>query len=156
MYHLLITVGLFGLIASFHGLILAGGRCTYEMGRVRNLPSFLGALSPRFRTPAYALLGNMVIGIVALLLGKTDQIVVLSVFGAVTLYILAMVSLLRLRSLEPGMKRPFRVPLYPWFPLLALGIAVVALVALFYYNLILGLVYVGVLLLSYLFYKLLT
>lgn len=29
MYHLLITVGLFGLVASFHGLILAAGRSTY-------------------------------------------------------------------------------------------------------------------------------
>ncbi|HYH55185.1 MAG TPA: amino acid permease, partial [Anseongella sp.] len=30
LYHLLITVGLFGLVASFHGLILAAGRSTYE------------------------------------------------------------------------------------------------------------------------------
>ena len=32
LFHLLLTVGLFGLVASFHGLILAAGRSTYEFG----------------------------------------------------------------------------------------------------------------------------
>ena len=30
LYHMLITIGLFGLVASFHGIILASGRATYE------------------------------------------------------------------------------------------------------------------------------
>lgn len=63
MYHLLITVGLFGLVASFHGLILAAGRSTYEMGKARNMPALLGKVSARFRTPANALVANMVVGI---------------------------------------------------------------------------------------------
>ena len=33
LYHLLITVGLFGLVASFHGIVLAAGRATMELGR---------------------------------------------------------------------------------------------------------------------------
>jgi ethanolamine permease len=40
LYHLLITVGLFGLIASFHGIILAAGRSSFEFGRVRYAPAF--------------------------------------------------------------------------------------------------------------------
>nr|HMP29255.1 amino acid permease [Saprospiraceae bacterium] len=36
MYHLLITVGIFGLIASFHGIILAAGRTTMEFGKTGN------------------------------------------------------------------------------------------------------------------------
>src|SRR5690606_9725728 len=40
-YHLLITVGLFGLIASFHGIILVAGRSTFEFGRVRYAPAIL-------------------------------------------------------------------------------------------------------------------
>jgi hypothetical protein len=42
LYHLLITIGLFGLIASFHGLILAAGRSTYEFGKVKYAPQFWG------------------------------------------------------------------------------------------------------------------
>ncbi|MBL7745587.1 MAG: amino acid permease, partial [Chitinophagaceae bacterium] len=41
LYHLLITVGLFGLVASFHGIILAAGRSSFEFGRVRFAPAFL-------------------------------------------------------------------------------------------------------------------
>src|SRR4051812_19623967 len=33
LYHLLVSIGLLGLIASFHGIILAAGRSTFEFGR---------------------------------------------------------------------------------------------------------------------------
>jgi len=54
LYHLLITIGLFGLIASFHGIILAAGRASFEFGRVKMAPDFLGKIHPRFQTPGFA------------------------------------------------------------------------------------------------------
>ncbi|POY35084.1 ethanolamine permease [Solitalea longa] len=153
MYHLLITIGMFGLIASFHGLILAAGRSTYEMGRVRNMPTFLGVISGRFQTPANALLGNMVIGIIALLSGRTGELIILSVFGALTLYIISMISLIVLRRKHPQLNRPFKVPFYPWFPILALAIASISLIAMFIYNLKLGLIYFGLLVVSFFLFK---
>lgn len=140
-YHLLITVGLFGLIASFHGIILVAGRSTFEFGRVRFAPGFLGKVNPRFQTPANALLINMVIGILALLTGKTGEIITMSVFGALTLYIISMISLLRLRKKEPDLHRPFRVPLFPFFPCAALTIASVSLTAMVIYNIRLAGIY---------------
>jgi len=153
MYHLLITVGLFGLVASFHGLILAAGRSTYEMGRVQHIPAFLGKISPRFHTPANALIGNMVIGILALLSGKTSEIIIISVFGALTLYIIAMLAIIILRKREPLLERPFRVPFYPSFPVISLCIAVVSILAMFIFNLKLGLIYFSILLITFLLYK---
>lgn len=153
MYHLLITVGLFGLVASFHGLILAAGRSTYEMGRVHNIPSFLGKISPRFHTPANALIGNMVIGILALLSGKTSEIIIVSVFGALTLYIISMISIVILRKREPELHRPFRIRFYPLFPVVALIIASVSIVAMFIFNPKLGLIYFSILLVTFLLYR---
>jgi ethanolamine permease len=153
MYHLLITVGLFGLIASFHGLILAAGRATYEMGRTGNLPALFGRISPRFRTPVNALLGNMVIGLLALLSGRTGEIISISVFGALTLYILSMISLIVLRRKQPDLHRPFRVPLYPLMPVAVLVIASVSLVAMLVYNPRLSVVYIGILVFSYIIFK---
>lgn len=141
LYHLLITVGLFGLVASFHGIILAAGRSTLEFGRVKFAPAWLGKIHPRFRTPANALLLNMMIGIIALLTGKTAEIITISVFGALTLYIVSMIALLRLRKKEPQLERPFKVPAYPVFPLVALLIAVVSFVAMAIYNAKLALIY---------------
>jgi ethanolamine permease len=153
MYHLLITVGLFGLVASFHGLVLAAGRSTYEMGRVKSIPAILGKISPKFQTPANALIGNMVIGIIALLSGKTAEIIIISVFGALTLYIISMISLMVLRKNKPEMERPFKTPIYPLFPIIALIISCVSFIAMLIYNLKLGLIYSGIVLGIFLLYK---
>ena len=152
VYHLLITIGLMGLVASFHGLVLASGRATMEFGRVRYLPSAVGRVHVRRGTPANALLINMVIGIAALLSGRTGDIITISVFGALTLYVLAMISVLVLRKKEPGLERPFRVPMYPYFPIVALGIATVCLVAMVSLNVKLSIIYFSLLLVSYIWF----
>ncbi len=141
LYHLLITVGLFGLVASFHGIILAAGRSVFEFGRVKYAPLFIGKIHPKFQTPANALLINMVIGIIALLTGKTAEIITISVFGALTLYIISMISLLQLRKSEPQMARPFKVPMYPIFPVIALVIAIISFIAMTIFNLELAVIY---------------
>jgi ethanolamine permease len=152
LYHLLITIGLMGLVASFHGLILAAGRATYEFGRAGCIPGVFGKVNPRFKTPANALLLNMGIGIIALFTGKTGDIITIACFGAIVLYIFGALSVLILRKKEPGMKRPFKVPLYPLFPLTALIIAVVSLVAMTTLNVKLALIFFGILLLAYIWF----
>lgn len=153
LYHLLITIGLFGLIASFHGIILAAGRATFEFGRVKFAPPFLGKIHRKFRTPSNALIINMVVGVVALLTGKTGEIITISVFGALTLYIISMIALIRLRRREPALERPFRVPLYPIFPLTALVIAIVSIVAMTIYNSYLALIYILILATAYILFR---
>ncbi len=155
LYHLLITVGLFGLVASFHGLVLSAGRSTYEFGKVKFAPTFLGKIHRRFKTPSNALLINMILGIIALISGKTDEIITLSVFGALTLYIISMISMLRLRKKEPALERPFRVPMYPVFPVVALTIASVAIIAMTVYNFNLALFYILLMASSFGIFKLL-
>jgi ethanolamine permease len=153
-YQLFVAVGLFGLIASFHGLMLAAGRSTFEFGRVGYAPAFLGKVQPRFQTPANALLVNMFLGIIALLTGKTSEIITISVFGALTLYIISMVAMLKLRKKEPDLPRPFRAPLYPFFPLAALVIASFSFVAVAIYNVKLVMIYVLILAVSFGIFKL--
>jgi ethanolamine permease len=155
LYHLLIMIGLFGLIASFHGIILAAGRASFEFGRVRFAPARLGKIHSKFHTPANALLVNMVIGIIALLTGKTTEIITISVFGALTLYIFSMIALLRLRRNEPQLERPFKVPMYPVFPLVALVISIVSFVAMTIFNLKLAAIYFLIMGVSYAIFKVL-
>ena len=153
LYHLLITVGLFGLVASFHGLMLAAGRSTFEFGRVGFAPRFLGVVHQKFRTPANALLANMVTGIIILLSGKTAEVITIAVFGALTLYVFSMLALLRLRKNEPSLERPFKVPFYPVLPLVALFIAVVSLVAMVIFNTALAALYLLLMAGCYLLFK---
>jgi ethanolamine permease len=153
VYHLLVTIGLMGLVASFHGIILAAGRATLEFGRVRYLPAALGRVNERRQTPVNALLVNMVIGIVALLSGRTDQIVTISVLGAVTLYIFGMITVLALRRKEPELERPYRAPGYPVTPVVALVVGLACLVALVWLNLKLSFLYFLILGLAYIWYR---
>jgi len=153
LYHMLIFIGLFGLVASFHGIILASGRAVYEMGKENFLPPVLGKISKKFHTPAIALVVNMVIGIIALFTGRTGEIITISVFGALTLYIVSMLSVLKLRKSAPELERPFKVPFFPLTPIIALIIAVVSLVAVIYYNLYLAGIYVLIMAVSFVWFK---
>lgn len=149
LYHLLIGIGIFGLIASFHGLILAAGRATMEFGREGFAPKVLGNVHTKFATPANALLMNMVLGILALFTGKTAEIITIAVFGALTLYILSTAALVQLRKKAPEMDRPFEVPFYPILPYLAIAIGIICLVAMTYFNVILAILYFSVLAIGY-------
>lgn len=150
LFKLLVGVGLLGLIASFHGIILAAGRATFEFGRVGFAPAILGQVQPRYKTPANALIINMFIGILALFTGKTGGIITIACFGALGLYIISMISFFALRKKEPNMPRPFKVPFYPYFPAIALVIASISMIAMIYYNPMLALIFFGIITISYL------
>ncbi|WP_149276987.1 ethanolamine permease [Pareuzebyella sediminis] len=154
LYKLLIGIGLLGLVASFHGIILAGGRATFEFGRVGYAPQILGKVHHKFRTPANALIVNMLVGIVALFTGKTGEIITIACFGALSLYIVSMVSFFALRKKEPMMERPFKVPMFPLFPLTALVIAVIAIIAMAFFNPMIGLIFISIVGLSYFYFLL--
>lgn len=148
--HMLVWLGLFGLVASFHGIIMGYARQIFAMSRAGFLPAFFSRLHPRFRTPHVATIAGGVIGVAAIfsdnlvsIAGQslTASIVTMSVFGALTMYIMSMLSLFRLRKSEPNLERPFRAPLYPFAPAFALGMAMIAFAALVYYNIQIFIIY---------------
>ncbi len=128
------SIGLFGLVASFHGTIIGYSRQVFALARAGYLPGFLAAVNPRFQTPHWALVAGGVVGAAALLTGTTAQVIVLSVLGAVVMYAMSLLSLFALRRQEPQLERPFRAPFYPYFPLLALALTLLSLGAIVYYN----------------------
>ncbi len=135
-------IGLFGLIASFHGLIIGYSRQIFALSRSGFLPSLLSIVNPRFHTPHWALLAGGVVGLICLATGTTDKVIIISALGAVVMYAVSMISLLRLRkqtASQPGFKTPF----YPWFPLIALLLSAICLIAIAYYNPVLTLIFFG-------------
>ena len=141
--HLLVWIGLLGLIASFHGIIMGYSRQIFALARAGFLPRGLAAIHPRFRTPYVATLAGGAVGIAAIYSDQlitisgqplTASIVTMSVLGAIVMYILSLASLFRLRRIEPHLERPFLTPAYPLFPIIALLLALVSLVAIVYYN----------------------
>ena len=130
--HMLVWLGLFGLVASFHGIIMGYSRQIFAMARAGYLPRRLAALHPTRGTPWVAILTGGVVGIAAIfsdsvvVLGGqplTANIVTMAVLGAMVMYISAMASLFVLRRREPELPRSFPALGYPWVPGLALLLA---------------------------------
>jgi len=126
------SIGLFGLIASFHGIIISYSRQLFALSRSGYLPPTLSKVSHKKQVPYNALITGAILGIISLFWLDTSKLVVLSTIGAVVVYIISMLSLFRLRKAEPGMLRPFKAPFYPFFPAIALILAVIALAAMAY------------------------
>jgi ethanolamine permease len=63
-----------------------------------------------------------------------------------------MITVLALRKKEPQLERPFKVPFYPAFPVIALVIASVSLVAMATLNIKLSVIYFSILALAYIWF----
>lgn len=111
-------IGLFGLIASLHGIIVGYSRQTYAMARTGYLPKFLAYVDPKHHTPVWALLVPGLVGLCVVLTGQTAIVITIAVIGSVALYMLSLISLFILRSKEPNLKRPFKVS-YPVVPVIS-------------------------------------
>ncbi|MBD2751304.1 ethanolamine permease [Spirosoma validum] len=147
------SVGLFGLIASFHGIIITYSRQIFALARAGYLPGVLSDVSRTRQVPYWALLVGGAFGIAALFILNTSHLVVLSTIGAVVVYIISMLALFRLRQTQPAMPRSFKAPFYPVFPAIALVLAIVALGAMIYFYSWLSLLFfAGLLVVAGLFY----
>jgi ethanolamine permease len=153
-----VWIGMFGLIASFHGIIMGYSRQIFALARAGYLPGYFAKLSPRFNTPYRALLAGGVVGIAAIFSDEfvqfggqslTANIVTLSVLGAIVMYMVSMASLLKLRRSEPLLLRPYRAPCYPAFPIIALALGGVCLGAMVWFNTLLTGLFLGLMALAY-------
>ncbi|MBS0451472.1 MAG: ethanolamine permease [Proteobacteria bacterium] len=160
--HMLVWIGLFGLVASFHGIIMGYSRQIFALARAGYLPAYFAALSPRFNTPHRALVAGGVIGVAAIFSDDwvqfggqslTANIVTMAVLGAIVMYLVSMAALFRLRKTEPALHRPYRAPLYPLFPAIALGLGAVCLGAMVWFNGLLTLLFVLLMALAYAYFR---
>lgn len=142
--HMLVAIGLFGLVASFHGIIMGYSRQIFALARAGFLPAKLATVHPTRKTPHWAIIAGGVVGLIAIFSDNliqfagntlTANVVTMSVFGALVMYIMSMAALIKLRQSEPALARPFKAPFYPVAPAIALGLSVLFLVAMIWYNL---------------------
>jgi amino acid transporter len=117
---LLVAVSALG---AANATIFTGARTNYALGRDFRKFSFLGRWQENTGTPKNALVVQGAISLALVVLGaltrkgfETMVDYTAPVFWF--FFLLSGVALLVLRSREPDVPRPFRVPLYPWTPLL--------------------------------------
>ncbi len=126
------AVALFGMIASYHGMVFGTSRQGFALGRAGYLPLVLGRVHATRRTPVPALLACSLItaGFVVANYWFKDAInlvVLVSTLTALIWYILAMVCLFLLRRREPALFDKYRTPLYRLLPVLVVVLSAFAL-----------------------------
>lgn len=96
--------------------ILTNARVYYAMAHDGIFWRKAGAIHKSHHTPYMALVCQGVWSAVLLMTGSYDSITSMYVFVNWALYVLMALGLFILRARNPGAKRPFEVPGYPWVP----------------------------------------
>ena len=91
--------------------MLGMSRLAYSMGQNRDLPPAVSRLHPTRRTPAMAIIIFGVLSALLIIPGRLEILAAAYVFGAMLSFTFAHASIIGLRVREPGMSRPFRIPL---------------------------------------------
>ena len=116
---LLTAAILCSILGAMNALILAGPRAYYQMAKDGLFIERVSRVHPRWRTPVEALVFQGLWSVfLVLFIGGFSQLFTYVIFGGWIFYALAVLSVIALRRKEPNMPRPYRVPGYPWVPLL--------------------------------------
>lgn len=120
-----VVVGiLVSTLGANNGIVLTAARIPYAMARDGLLFRFIGAVHPRWLTPANSLLVQAGISIALTITGQYDRLYTYVVFAQFLAYALMCGAVLRLRRRRADMPRPYRAWGYPATPLLFIGFAV--------------------------------
>ncbi|HEU5322085.1 MAG TPA: APC family permease [Methylomirabilota bacterium] len=109
-------------VTSVNAAVFTGARTAWALGRDVPWLRFLGRWSDRGRTPVNALLVQGAVCLALVLLGAAtrkgfETMVEYTAPVFWLFFLLTGVALFVLRAREPGVPRPFRVPLFPLVPL---------------------------------------
>jgi APA family basic amino acid/polyamine antiporter len=112
------------VLSSMQASVLVGPRIYQAMANDGLFFAPLGRSHPRTHVPVVALVAQGAISVAQLLTGSFEDLVRFTMFAIVAFSTLTVGAVVVLRLRRPGAERAFRVPGYPWVPLLFVGVNV--------------------------------
>jgi APA family basic amino acid/polyamine antiporter len=95
---------------------LSGARVYLAMAQDGVFFKRMAVIHPKWRTPAFSLIGQGVWAAVLTLSGRYDQLYTYVIYGMVLSYTLTVIGMFLLRWKRPEIPRPYRCTGYPWLP----------------------------------------
>ena len=119
----IVTAGiLISVFGCANGYLLTGPRVLYTLGQQKSIPGYkaIGALNKN-DVPANATLIMGVLASLYALSGQFNLLSDLSMFAVWSFYVLTFIGVMILRKKQPELHRPYKVPMYPIIPLIAIA-----------------------------------
>ncbi len=110
---LLIAISCFSAAAT---CTLSGARVCLAMAQDGVFFRRMAVIHPKWRTPAFGLIGQGIWAALLTLSGRYDQLYTYVIFGMVLSYTLTVIGMFLLRWKRPDIPRPYRCVGYPWLP----------------------------------------
>jgi len=110
---LMIAVSCFSAAAT---CTLSGARVYLAMAQDGVFFKRMAVIHPKWRTPAFSLIGQGVWAALLTLSGRYDQLYTYVIYGMVLSYTLTVIGMFLLRWKRPEIPRPYRCTGYPWLP----------------------------------------
>src|SRR5215470_7575890 len=108
-----IALACFGAMAS---CTLSGARVYFAMAQDGVFFKRMAEVHPKWRTPAFSLIGQGRWACLLTVGGRYDQLHTYVIYGMVLSYTLTVIGLFVLRGKRPEIHRPYRCTGYPWLP----------------------------------------
>lgn len=149
----LLSIGAVISIFSVTLVVLYGQtRILFAMGRDGLLPAMFAKVNRKTMTPVNnTIVVSVIVGLLAAIV-PLDKLIDLVSIGTLVAFIVVSVGVIVLRQTAPDLHRPFRVPLYPVTPVLAVAACIWILSGLHWYTFVWFALWVGVAMLFYVFW----
>ncbi len=110
---LMIAVSCFSAAAT---CTLSGARVYLAMAQDGVFFKRMAKIDPKWRTPAFSLIGQGIWAAILTVSGRYDQLYTYVIYGMVLSYTLTVIGMFLLRWKRPEIPRPYRCTGYPWLP----------------------------------------
>src|SRR5580692_6045759 len=110
---LMIAVSCFSAAAT---CTLSGARVYLAMAQDGIFFERMAVIHPKWRTPAFSLIGQGIWAALLTVSGRYDQLYTYVIYGMVLSYTLTVIGMFLLRWKRPDIPRPYRCTGYPWLP----------------------------------------
>jgi len=131
-------------LTTINGAMAGGTRIAFGLSRNDFLPSVFKKIHPKYRSPFAALALTALLAITFVLTRSVDLIVYAISLGYSVTAIMVTLALLRLRKTEPNLYRPFKVPFYPYLPIISIGALSLMILTMSAQTLIFGIAFGGI------------
>lgn len=152
---LILLAAMFATLTSLNAGIIAASRNIFALSQDKMLPKIFSKKSRDFGTPIYGVLISGLFAGIMLMTNTVEYVASIADFGYLICISLVCSSVILLRLTNPEVKRPYKVPFYPYTSILGMLLPLVLIVFLDRHALTTGLVWTLMGFFVYDFYKIL-